>query len=208
MDGKKNDENENRLTSIDIKIDDKMGDENKVDGFSFSNLDYDENEISNLLGRKLSLYVKKKNNTIIILISIIISLILVLGISLYFIFKLKYSSKEKSKVCPPRCICNDDFQCIKCLDNTFLFLEDNKICLLKNFSFVAQYHSNAPNNDYRKNITRMRIERIYNDNINFTELEKENIITNYASYEKGEIYVYFNMNITGSNSTDKMFFNR
>ena len=115
MNDKKNDENENKLISLDINIEDKMRNGSEVDGFAFSNLDYDENEISNLIGRRLSLYAKKKNNTIIILISIILSLIIGLGLTLFFLFKLKYSSNNIPKVCPPRCICNEDFECFKYL---------------------------------------------------------------------------------------------
>ena len=212
MNDKNNDENENRLNSIDIIIKERNSNENEIYGNAFSNLDYDEEEISHLIERKLSFYVKKKNSSIILLIIFIVLLIIALVcVIVIFITKSESRPKDKSKVCPSRCVCNGDFQCIKCKENNYLFLKHDKICLLKNYSFVAIYNYDITtikliNDSYRDNITKMRIERIDDESINSIEFDN-NITTNYSSCQKGNISVYFNMDLKGSSSTDKMFYN-
>ena len=153
-------ENINKLNSIDINIKDKDKDKDKDSSFSdflFSNtLNYDEEETTELINKKISLYMKRKNKIIISLIIVIIILIILIGIILFLILY------QKSK-CPKLCHCNEnDGICNYCTKENYIVFENR--CLLDNFTFIAKYHSKEQqkidliNPIYKENITKLRIE--------------------------------------------------
>ena len=161
------------IVSVDLAIGEKTNDNNKL-GF-YNNLDYDEIEISTLLENKLDLYVKKKNYYIIILIIIIIILIIALVTTLIVHFK----SSEEKKECPSRCKCDKDGICIKC-KNDYIFVEEDKTCLLNNYTFVARYSNEENfssiqliNEKYINNIKEIRIEKNNKNKILNIEKNKE-----------------------------------
>ena len=204
-DNPENEENINRLNSIDIKIKDKKIDDYIREEPFYNNLDYDEDEISKFKNNRISLHVKGKNRLITILIIIIVFLLIIIGIILFFFL---YEKKD-SKICPKLCHCNKKVICDYCLNESNIFLEEDKICLLSNYSFVAQYHADKYyttikliNESYTFNINEIVIK---GENIYARRIKKNQYLPIEYTFDKSlNITVYFNLEIS-PNSTEFMF---
>ena len=203
----KKDDDEIRLNSIDIKIFDKIKETNDFD--FYDNLNYDEEEKSNLLKKKIALHTKSKDYTIIILVLIIILLIGAIIILIILISFLKTKDDDNYK-CYMHCKC-ENHKCIKC-DNEDIYFKIEERCLLKNYSFISMYYSNISNetinliNDEYKSSTEIRIEN--GENGMFLEERinnKDNLSLIYTFENIQNIVCYFLIKV--NNSTESMFQN-